>query len=266
MKSFLEYNLVDYDIKNESLPINSNIGGNCFGDLVYTMSLKPEQSVHFYIRISYCKYERNEVEKWVDLLNEYGFKCYLKKENYHLLDINPTYRPDKGKEFTEKGYIECYHFEIKLEDCINKAIMLSTLYLLRLLQEYTKNHIPEKVFDILEKNKEINFIQALYLCQLERPSNGHNVFESLEILHIPTVDELWERLNKEGSKLTQSVNTPFAWEGFTFGIHIPTSFREGLAKLIKNKDYTKIIEVLSGKLDLNYFEKIKEKEICQMLK
>lgn len=226
---------------------------NCFADISNPHSnLLNKDKVLVHIRKSCTPYEDKEVQKWIDLLNDNKFYCKLidlegkKKSKYDF-----RYYEGLDTELKENGgYIHVYTIEVKLNKFINKTHFLSTLYLIRYLQEDDLYEFPEKIMKAVDKG--IDFITSVYLMNYIDTQGGHNIITGeYAPKSLPTVKEFWKAIKEDGNKINkQKTSTQQVWSCESID---PYNDYKKAADLFETRKYKELKKLLTEK------EKIKEK-------
>ncbi len=233
-----EINQIDYDyIKRTKVVKYFNEA--CFSYISSSEELAPHHKMVVYIRKSCTPYENKEVIQWVKLLNENGFLCELLDLNHRIKVDTEDYRyyEELCDDVGEKGYIETYAISVKFKDFINKSHLLSTLYLIRYLQEDDLFDLPEKIMNAVKHG--IDFIASIYLANHNMGAYGHNVITTSFKPHgIPTPEEFWASIRKDGNDLNiQVLNTQNVWKCDS----IKPCDMDTLSKLFNGGKFSKLI-------------------------
>lgn len=180
---------------------------------------KDTKTIHVYRSKSAMPYNVPEIKRWIDDLNELGFRCRFaddgvvgdvkKQESFIQSTINK-----KLQEFAIKviraGHPapadpnEFYNFYIDLKDYKDKSHLFSTLSLIRMLSESYYDTVPETYFNMMDKDPTLDKFQALQDAHKKcNTSGGHCVTYNGNGDNV-SHKELMKRFDKHGDDL---------WEG-----------------------------------------------------
>lgn len=235
---------VSYKIinKDDSIEFSQGVGGACFAQLMNRQQPNTVTKVMFHHNRNKMPYSEKEVERWVDLLNTWGFNV-----DYYGIDskLYGSYKDD-----------HVFIIDLTKGDNARRAWCISTLNLLRYLTEYSLNIIPRKCMQVCKENDFTNPEDVFQVMQfVHQYVNGGNINHALRGTSSEkclTLDEFKKRANAIKKTIYNSTtfNLHELWKGDYIGARFNLEAATNLKKKKKEKKKKMNVHIVGG--DLSY--------------